>query len=133
MHDQGAGYKDCGECDGHGYFETVVGERQPGLGGIEPIIRVTNCEDCHGEGFVERERDEMAEEIEVLEIEQAKACITLIETETARNKAEAQRDALLEAIEPLAHEFGYSHRTKHNESYCDRVDALRAAITKATP
>lgn len=65
-HDQGPAYADCFECDGVGYFERVVGERQPGLGGIKPIIREVSCEDCNGDGFVEREKDEMAEEIEQL-------------------------------------------------------------------
>ena len=41
---------------------------------------------------------EMAEEIERLEVEQAKACITLTETENARDKAEAQRDALAASV-----------------------------------
>ena len=73
---------------------------------------------------------EMAEEIERLKAENIRAIAAFAEKCAT---LEAQRDALVEAIEPFAHEFGYSSRTKHNESYCDRVDALRAAIAKATP
>lgn len=91
IHDQGAAYKDCGECDGHGYFETVIGERQPGLGGIEPIIRTTKCEACDGDGFVEREREEMAEEIERLDE-------MLRQAETARQAYKVQRDTLIKAV-----------------------------------
>ena len=35
---------ECDECDG-GVVERVVGERQ-GMGGIEPVIRESRCEEC---------------------------------------------------------------------------------------
>jgi predicted RNA-binding Zn ribbon-like protein len=65
-HEQGPGYKECPDCNGAGTFDAVVGESQ-GRGGIEPIEETQRClNDGCTYGFVERSRDEMIEELEML-------------------------------------------------------------------
>lgn len=44
--------QECYECDGHGFWERIVGSRYcSGLGGpYEPIIKDDECEECDGTG-----------------------------------------------------------------------------------
>ena len=124
MNDQGAGYKDCPECDGHGHFEAVIGERQ-GIGGIEPIIRTTTCEDCDDDGFVEKTTEELVEEIEV----QKSLKINLVGDLLS---AQAQRDALREVAAAWVKSVTRSDGTVIMESDRIPVSLFRAAIAKAT-
>jgi hypothetical protein len=41
---------ECGECGGHGEHDRIIGESRAGLGGISPIIRTRECEECDGTG-----------------------------------------------------------------------------------
>ena len=129
-HDQGAAYKDCQECDGVGYFENVIGEHQPGLGGIEPIIRTTRCKDCGGDGFVERERDEMAEEIERLTRERDYKDRQWEDEALRAREAEAQRDKLLDCLKDMVKYYPCGHAPPDR---CCCVCASYAAIARCEP
>jgi hypothetical protein len=41
----------CGECEGAGVFERIVGEDRSGRGGISPVTREELCYECGGDGL----------------------------------------------------------------------------------
>ena len=41
----------CGECEGTGVTERIVGEDRSGRGGITPVTREELCRECDGDGL----------------------------------------------------------------------------------
>jgi len=129
-HDQGPAYEDCNECNGVGHKEIFAGARPPGLGGIEPVIREERCEDCNGDGFVEREKDAMAEEIERLseQLESMQRLCNLADDDRAN--AEAQRDELLNCLKDMVKYYPCGCAPPDR---CCCVCASYAAIARCEP
>jgi len=136
-HDQGPAYNDCAECGGDGT-----------LGGYHPedsADTTTKCQRCNGDGFVEREKDEMAEEIDRLRmgaecyeadlasgVEYVEGLEAKIETLKGRLKAELRlSDALDLLARAEAQRDAALHAFKVRSEYCDRVKAQRDGLKEA--